>query len=308
MSLQLIQNLFPAAFAIAMLGAIESLLSAVVADGMGQTKHDPDVELMALGIGNMMCPFFGGIAATGAIARTATNIRFGAKSPLSATIHGIFTLGVLLAFAPYVSYLPMAALSALLLLIAYNMAEIKHFKHIIQVAPKSDVIVLLLCFFLTVIFDMVIGVTTGILLAALLFMKRMSTVTSTQILEPKHHEQPYQVPNDVLLYDINGPLFFGAAETAVEAINNIRDQVKTVFLLMEDVPVMDVTGLVALESAIGDLIRHKRKVYLVGVKPQPKKLMLKSAALASAKNLFFCATVKDAVLHHQGPVRPVIGH
>src|SRR5262249_3924442 len=158
----------PSAFAIAMLGAIESLLSAVVADGMAQTRHDPDAELVALGIGNMLCPFFGGIAATGAIARTATNIRFGAKSPIAPIPHALFVLLVVLLFAPYVSYLPMAALAGLLILVAYNMAELKHFIHIVKVAPRSDVAVLLLRFGLTVAFDMVIGVTTGVMIAALL--------------------------------------------------------------------------------------------------------------------------------------------
>src|SRR5690606_9000826 len=145
-SIEALQAIVPGAFAIAMLGAIESLLSAVVADGMAHTKHDPDAELVALGIGNILCPFFGGVPATGAIARTATNIRFGARSPLSAVIHALFTLFVILLFAPLVSYLPMAALAALLILVAYNMSELSHFIHILRVAPKSDMIVLLICF------------------------------------------------------------------------------------------------------------------------------------------------------------------
>lgn len=300
LSLHSIEALIPSAFAIAMLGAIESLLSAVVADGMAQTKHDPDSELVALGIGNILSPFFGGIAATGAIARTATNIRFGAKSPFSAIIHGFFTLFVILLFAPYVSYLPTAALSALLILVAYNMSEIKRFRHILKVGPKSDVIVLLICFSLTILFDMVIGVTAGILLAALLFMKRMATVTSSQILTSQSRSpvHPIQVPLDVLLYDINGPLFFGAAETAMEAMAAIGADVKVVFLLMEDVPVMDVTGLVALEGTVADLLKGKKKVYLVGVKSQPRQLMLKSPSLSQAKQLFFCSTVDDALSHY----------
>jgi SulP family sulfate permease len=146
---------------------------------------------------------------------------------------------------------------------------------------------------------MVVGVTAGVLLAALLFIQKMAQTTTSQIVEPKHHQHFHQVPSDVLLYDINGPLFFGAAETAVEAIDIIHDQVKCVFLLMEDVPVMDVTGLVALESAIEDLMSHQRTVYLVGVKHQPRQLMLKSDSIASAKDLFFCASVQEAVSHHQ---------
>ncbi len=298
LSLQSIESLIPSAFVIAMLGAIESLLSAVVADGMAQTKHDPDSELMALGIGNIVCPFFGGIAATGAIARTATNIRYGAKSPLSAVFHGLFTICVVLLLAPHISYLPMSALSALLMLVAYNMSEIKHFKHILKVGPRSDVAVLLMCFGLTIVFDMVMGVTTGILLAAVLFMKRMAATTSSQIVSADSKLHHYQVPPDVLLYDINGPLFFGAAETAMETLDVIKDNIRVVFLLMEDVPVIDVTGLVALEGTVANLIKHKRKVYLIGVKDQPRELMLKSETLAQSPKLFFCHTVADAIEHH----------
>jgi len=293
-NLQSIEALILPAFAIAMLGAIESLLSAVVADGMAHTKHDPDSELMALGIGNMLCPFFGGIAATGAIARTATNIRYGASSPLSSVFHGVFTLLVILLFAPYVSYLPMSALSALLLLVAFNMAEIKHFKHIIKVGVRSDVAVLLICFGTTVLFDMVIGVTAGILLAALMFMKRMATVTSSQIVEPKIHSKLPKLPSHVLLYDINGPLFFGAAERAMEALDTIHDDVKTVFLLLEDVPVMDMTGLVAFEGTLEELGKN-RNIFLIGVKPQPRDIMLRSSMIVTAKNLFFFNTIEEAL-------------
>jgi len=144
-----------------MLGAIESLLSAVVADGMAGTKHDPDAELLALGVGNVACPFFGGIAATGAIARTATGIRYGSKSPISTVVHAVVVLAAVLALAPLISYLPMASLAALLLLVAWNMSEAKHFVHMVRVAPKSDVAVLLTCYFLTVVFDMVVAVTAG---------------------------------------------------------------------------------------------------------------------------------------------------
>jgi SulP family sulfate permease len=300
-SIESIQMLFLPAFAIAMLAAIESLLSAVVADGLGRTKHDPDAELIGLGIGNIICPFFGGIAATGAIARTATNIRYGAKSPLSSVMHGFVTLLVILLFAPYVSYLPMASLSALLIVVAYNMSERQHFAHILQVGPKSDVAVLLLCFLFTVIFDMVLGVSIGVMIAALLFMKRMAAVTSTQIIDPKSTAHNIQVPAEVLLYDINGPLFFGAAEKAIKTIESIQTNIKVVFLLLEDVPAMDVTGLVALETTIENLMNHKKKVYLIGVKTQPKQLILRSLVISQAKNLFFCKTIDYAIKHYQDP-------
>jgi SulP family sulfate permease len=169
---QTLRELLPGAFSIAMLGAIESLLSAVVADGMARTRHDPDSELLALGVGNVIAPFFGGIPATGALARTATNVRSGARSPIAAMTHSVVVLVAVIALAPVVGYLPMAALAAVLLLVAWNMSEVKHFLHIVRVAPKSDVTVLLTCFGLTVLFDMVIAVSVGIVLAALLFMRR----------------------------------------------------------------------------------------------------------------------------------------
>jgi len=277
LNFQTIESLMPSAFAIAMLGAIESLLSAVVADGMAQTRHDPDAELVALGIGNIVCPFFGGIAATGAIARTATNIRFGARSPLSAIIHAIFTLLVILVFAPLVSYLPMAALAALLMLVAYNMSEVKHFGHILKVAPRSDVTVLLLCFGLTVTFDMVVGVTVGIVLAAILFMNRMASLTSGQKLMGSHHFKAQEpLPSEIMLYEISGPFFFGAAESAISALRGTTDRIKAVIFLMENVPVMDVTGLVAFESTVKDLRRWGTKVFVVGLRLQPATLFKKS--------------------------------
>ncbi|HEX7702689.1 MAG TPA: SulP family inorganic anion transporter, partial [Kofleriaceae bacterium] len=176
-----IRELLPAAFAIAILGAIESLMAAVVADGMAGTRHEPNSELIALGIGNILVPFFGGIAATGALARTATNIRAGSKSPLSAAMHSIFVLACTIALAPLVSYLPMAALAGLLIVVARNMSEARHFVRLARIAPRHDVMVMLTCFVLTVVFDMVIAVTVGVVLAALLFMRRMSVLTNVAL-------------------------------------------------------------------------------------------------------------------------------
>lgn len=292
---RMIEDLMPSAFAIAMLGAIESLLSAVVADGMAQTRHDPDAELVALGIGNIICPFFGGIPATGAIARTATNIRFGAKSPISAIIHAIFTLSVLLLFSPMVSHLPMAALAALLMLVAYNMSEIQHFGHILKVAPRSDVTVLLLCFGLTVVFDMVVGVTVGIVLAAILFMNRMASITSGQKLGGTHHYKVQQpIPSEIMLYEISGPFFFGAAERAIAAIRGTTDSIKAVIFLMENVPAMDVTGLVAFESAVRELKRDGVKVTVVGLRDQPASLLEKSD-LVHAKEIEIAPSFEAAI-------------
>jgi len=296
LNFSMIQALLPSAFAITMLGAIESLLSAVVADGMAQTKHDPDAELVALGTGNIICSFFGGIAATGAIARTATNIRFGARSPLSSIFHAVFTLVVIMLFAPYVSYLPMAALAALLVLVAYNMSEYKHFFHILQVGPKSDVIVLLICFGLTVILDMVAGVTVGVVLASLLFMQRMAGVTTAQLIPSGEHPVLKEhLPPQIILYEIAGPLFFGAAEHAAEAISDITDDVRAVIFTMDGVPVMDVTGLVAFESALSKLTKKHKMTFLVGVKEQPHELLLRDKSIAENPRVKICESLDEAV-------------
>ncbi len=292
-----LEAILPSAFAIALLGAIESLLSAVIADGMTYTQHDPDAELLALGIGNMICPFFGGVPATGAIARTATNARFGGRSPVSAIVHGLFVLSVVLSFAPLLSYLPMAALAALLLLVAYNMSERAHFIHILKVAPRSDRLVLLLCFLLTVLFDMVVGVVGGVVIASLLFMRRMAAFTESS--EVARHSlkrlsrRPF--PKDVVVYEIEGPLFFGAAQKASHTLTHIADRVRAVIFCMQHVPTMDMTGLVALESAIHRLRQRHCQVYLVSLNEQPRKLIQRSD-LASQPHVHIAATV-DAALN-----------
>jgi SulP family sulfate permease len=274
LSLQTFRELIGPALAIAMLGAIESLLCAVVADGIAGTKHDPDAELIAQGAGNIVAPFFGGIAATGAIARTATSIRAGARSPIASLAHAIFVLAAVLALAPVLAWLPMAAMAALLLVVAWNMCEARHFAHIVRVAPRSDVAVLLTCFSLTVVFDMVVAVSVGIVLAALLFMRRMAEVAGAHVVDGEHHRFK-DVPPDVIVYEITGPLFFGAAEKAAMAIGATggRGRVRAVILDMEDVPAMDVTGLVALESAIGKLRSMGVTVLLAGVQRQPREVL-----------------------------------
>jgi len=272
-SIDTLQQLVPSAFAIAMLGAIESLLSAVVADGMAGTRHDPDAEILALGIGNIVCPFFGGIPATGAIARTATNIRSGARSPIASMVHALTILAAVLALAPLIGYLPMSALAALLLLVAWNMSEAKHFIHIVKVAPRSDVAVLLVCFGLTVVVDMVYGVYYGILVATLLFMRRMIRLTRTRLFSGAHPGLPRAMPDGVFVYHIDGPLFFGAAQKAMETLRVIADQARVVILRMEDVPDMDATGLVALESALDRLERQRISIILSGVQRQPRRLL-----------------------------------
>jgi SulP family sulfate permease len=266
----------PSAFAIAMLGAIESLLSAVVSDGMTRTRHDPNAELVGLGVANILCPMFGGIAATGALARTATNIRAGARSPLSSVIHALFVLACTVALAPLVAYLPMAAMAALLLLVARNMSEVRHFVHIVRVAPRSDVLVLISCFVLTVVFDMVISVGAGIVLAALLFMRRMAEIADVRPVESAGAAAAIQLPPDVRVYEIAGPLFFGAAQKAMSAFEAITDRRSATLLILSQVPAIDATGLVALETLLARLEEGQNLVVLVGPQPQP------AAALARA--------------------------
>lgn len=287
--------LVPSALVIAILGAIESLLSATVADAMTQTRHDPDAELVAQGIGNVLCPFFGGIPATGAIARTATNIRYGARSPFSALAHAAFSLIVVAALAPAISALPMAALAALLLLVAWNMSEARHFAHICRVGPTSDVAVLLLCFVLTVTFDMVVGVTVGIVFASLLFMREMATVTSGRLISEAHVRVSEPLPPEVVLYRIAGPLFFGAADNAVDAFAAINKNTRAVIFLLDDVPTLDLTGLVAMESALGKLTKSGRLAYLSGVQSKPRQLLEKSGILEQQPKVVLTETADDAI-------------
>ncbi len=277
LSFRLLRDLLPSAFAIAMLGAIESLLSAVVADGMTGGSHDPDTELLAQGVGNLTAPFFGGIAATGAIARTATNIRSGARSPLAAAFHALFVLLALLVLAPLLGYLPMASLAALLLGVAWNMSESEHFLHLLRVAPRSDIVVLLTCFSLTVFFDMVVSVTAGILIAALLFMRRMAEVSGVTQVGEGHPGLHAPLPRGVVLYEIAGPLFFGAAQKAMMALRAVEERhVLVVVLDLEHVPAIDATGLVGLESLVKRLNEAKVKVILVGVQDQPLRALAKA--------------------------------
>ena len=250
LSFALIRELIGPAFAIAMLGAIESLLCAVVADGLAGTRHNPNAELVGQGIGNIIAPFFGGITATAAIARTATSVRSGAKSPVAAVVHSLVVLCAILLLAPLLAHVPMASLAALLLLTAWNMSDAKHFAHILKVAPRSDVIVLLVCFTLTVVFDMVIAVTVGVLLAAALFIRRMSEITGSVLVDQSAHEQAIGMPSHIAVYDINGPLFFGAAEKAIGALQMVDRKVKVVILDMGDVSHIDMTAIVALESLL----------------------------------------------------------
>lgn len=297
LSFSAVRELTSAAVAIAMLGAIESLLSAVIADGMTNTRHDPNAELLALGVGNILCPFFGGIAATGALARTATNIRSGARSPIAAVVHSVFVLVAILAAAPLVAYVPMASLAALLLRVAWNMAEVPHFLGIVRVAPKSDVSVLVICFLLTVFFDMVVAVSVGFVLAAVLFLRRMVELTETRLSFDSISEgSRVELPPGVAYYEISGPLFFGAAQSAMRALNAIRgDQFRALVLNLGHTSVIDATGLVALENAIAMVIRHKRRVVVAGPLPRPRRIFDKAHLETKYPGLVITYTLDDAL-------------
>lgn len=296
--LDVLRELAPEAFTIAMLGAIESLLSAVIADGMTGTRHDPDAELVGLGLGNIVAPFFGGIAATGALARTATNIRAGAHSPVAAMTHAVVVLLAVVLLAPLVGYVPMAALAGLLLVVAWNMSEARHFLHVARVAPRSDALVLLTCFVLTVAFDMVLAVSVGVVLAAMLFMKRMAELTRGRLLDdgdPAGTGPPIALPPHVALYKIAGPLFFGAAQSAMAALDAIGADVRVVVLALGRVPSIDATGLVALESALERLHRDRKFVLIAGPLPEPRSAFSKTSLRAHHDAIVIEPTLESAL-------------
>ncbi|MGV8733730.1 MAG: SulP family inorganic anion transporter [Pseudomonas asiatica] len=263
-SLARVIELIGPAFAIAMLGAIESLLSAVVADGMAGTRHDSNQELIGQGVANLVVPLFGGFAATGAIARTATNIRNGATGPLAGIIHALTLVLIILFLAPLASNIPLCALAAILFVVAYNMSELKHFKRMLQRAPRADIAILLVTFTLTVFSDLVIAVNIGVILAMLQFMRRMaSSVDVQQVVEEElanelHSNGQKSLPPGVLVYTIEGPLFFGAAETFERALSQTHTDPELLVICLKRVPFMDITGLQTLEEVIQQL--HERQI------------------------------------------------
>ncbi|MCG3704537.1 C4-dicarboxylic acid transporter DauA [Aliarcobacter butzleri] len=260
----LIYKLLPHAIAIAILGALESLLCAVISDGMTGNKTDPNKELIGQGITNMIVPFFGGIPATAAIARTVVNIKSGGTSKLSSIVHSLFILISITFLAKYLSYLPMASLSALLLMVAWNMSEVKHFVNIIKIAQKDDVYVLLTCFFLTVIIDMQIAVAVGIGLASVLFIKRTIDLYSIELVSNQSREYQDNLEN-ILIYDINGPMFFGAAQKALKTLLNINEKTNIVILNMKNVSMLDVTAMVALKSIVNSFETEQKKLIFCGL-------------------------------------------
>ncbi|MBT9531821.1 MAG: C4-dicarboxylic acid transporter DauA, partial [Pseudomonas sp.] len=294
LSFELIRQLLAPAFAIAMLGAIESLLCAVVADGMTGSKHDPNAELVGQGLGNLIAPLFGGITATAAIARSAANVRAGAFSPLAAIIHAGVVLVAILLLAPLFSYLPMAALAALLLMVAWNMSEAGHVLHTLRIAPRSDVLVLLTCLILTVLFDMVLAVGVGLLLAAGLFIKRMSDLTDTAALPRHFHQALKDLPEHVLVYAIRGPLFFGAAEKALSVLRRFNNDVKVVIVDISAVPLLDMTALAALDNVLRDYRKQHVGLVLVGTSSRVRLKLRRAGILREEGHLAYVQNLEQA--------------
>ncbi len=296
LDLETIRTLFSSAFAIAMLCSIKALLCAVVLDGMTGRKHDPHAELVAHGIGNLVLPFFGGLTSTSALSRSVANLRVGARSPLAAVIHGVSILIVILLFAPLFSYLPMATFAALLLMAAWNIFDLRHCLQIVRVGTRSDVAVLLICFGLTVFVDMTIAVGVGMVLAALLFMKQMANITGGRwLLEAAQWDILERLPDDVMVYEISGPLFFGATEKAMSTLREHSSGLRVVILQMRGVPTMDISGVVALKSALDSLQKKRIFVILSEVQEQPKEAIKRAGLEPAADKLAFCETMQESI-------------
>ncbi|MCI5165772.1 MAG: C4-dicarboxylic acid transporter DauA [Candidatus Electrothrix sp. GM3_4] len=262
----LVRLLFPSAITIAILGALESLLCAVVSDGMSGKKHNPNDELIGQGIGNLIVPLFGGIPATAAIARTAANVKAGGSMPLASVVHSLFILIGILLLAPLLSYIPMSSMAALLLMVAWNMSEAKHFIRTVKIAPREDVFVLITCFLLTVLFDMTVAVAVGMGLAAVLFIRRTISLTHTSTIENSHAD--YDLPDHTVVYDINGPLFFGSAQKALKTISTVQPDVRIVILDMSEVTMLDMSAIVAMESIANGLATNNIGLVINNLQPR----------------------------------------
>ena len=280
-----IKNLFPVAITIAVLGAIESLLSAAVADGVIGDRHDSNTELIAQGVANVVTPIFGGIPATGAIARTMTNINNGGKSPIAGIIHAVVLLLILLLLMPLAQYIPMACLAGVLVIVSYNMSGWRTFKGLLK-SPKSDVSVLLITFFLTVIFDLTVAIEVGLVIACVLFMRRVMETTEISVIKDEIdpnmesdlevHEENLIVPEGVEVYEINGPYFFGIATKFEEIMANMGELPKVRIIRMRKVPFIDSTGVHNLTSLCEMCEKDNIQVVLSGVNEKVHKVLEKS--------------------------------
>ncbi|MCY7675289.1 SulP family inorganic anion transporter [Bacillus safensis] len=271
--------LLPPAIVIALLGGVESILSAMVADNMKGSRHDSNKELVGQGIANMAAPLFGGIPATGAIARTATNIKNGGASPISGVVHGVVVLLILMLFAPYASMIPLAAMAPILMFVAWNMSERKEFINIVKV-KNADSLVLVVTFLLTVIGDLIIGVTAGLILAFIAFIKKMSQTTNihTNVAVPQMETaaalEKQTDEKGISMYSIEGPLFFGTTDSLENSIlDHVQTKPKTLILLMNKVNYMDTSAEAVLMNISNRLKHHNGKLMIVGLQSQPKELL-----------------------------------
>lgn len=303
-SIARMKELFPSAFTIAFLAGIESLLSAVVADGMIDRRHRSNCELVGQGFANIASAFFGGMPATGAIARTVTNIRSGAKSPVAGMLHAVFILLAMLFLAPLASYIPLAALAAILVIVAWNMSEQEKIKHLMK-APKAERVVMALTFFLTVAVDLTVAIEVGVVLAAIIFMHQMSKVVEVE----SHHkyvesdvaDNPKNgghvaLPEGVESYSFRGPLFFGVATQLIDLLEQLNPVPKTIILNMEHVPLIDSSGESALRTFLSRC--HKKNIFVIfaGLQPRPMKIMNRMGIGAGAGEQYvFASSFDEAV-------------
>ncbi len=292
-----ISAVLPDAFTIAILAAIESLLSCVVADTMVNSKHNPNAELVAQGIGNISSVMFGGIPATGAIARTAANAKNGGRTPVAGMVHAVVLLMVLLFLMPYAGLIPMPTIAAILFMVAYNMSEWRKFVHIIKSAPKSDIAVMVVTFALTVIFDLVIAIEVGLVLAAMLFMKRMSQETAVSDANQYDNEYP-ELSESIRIYEITGPLFFGAADKILDI--DVEDKINYLILRMGLVNAIDSTAMNSLELLYKECCEQNAQLIFSHVNPQPLKAMQKSGLYQKIGSQYFCAHIGEAMQIAQG--------
>ncbi len=306
-----IRDVLPDAFTIAILAGIESLLSCVVADGMIGSRHRSNMELVAQGAGNLCSAIFGGIPATGAIARTAANIKNGGRTPVAGMVHSVVLLLILVLLMPYAALIPMPAIAAILFVVAYNMSEWREFAALIKTSPKSDIIVMVTTFGLTVIFDLVVAIEVGIVMAAFLFMKRMADVSDVhgwKYLDPEMEEQEDElmdpenirlkkVPRNTVVYEINGPMFFGAADKFMNI--SLDSKVKVVILRMRSVPAMDANALHALKNVYRKCEKRQITLLFSHVQEQPLHMMQKAGFDQIAGTENFCENI-DAALNRAG--------
>ena len=298
-SYDMVRTVLPDAFTIAILAAIESLLSCVVADSMVNSKHRSNMELVAQGIGNVGSALFGGIPATGAIARTAANVNNGGRTPIAGMVHAIVLLLILVLLMPFAGLIPMPTIAAILFMVAYNMSEWRHFVHLCKTAPKSDIIVLVLTFVLTVVFDLVVAIGVGIVLAAMLFMKRMSEVTDVEgwkYIDDENDPDSItlrEVPKNTVVYEISGPLFFGAADKILNI--SLKEKYNVLILRMRSVSALDATAMHFMEQFYEKCQKKNITLVLSHVNEQPMRTMKKAGfdKLVGEEN--FCAHIDDAL-------------